>query len=147
MRWRKSEKRPKWFRTVKRHSKAEDKVFRFENLKTSRQHSYKYKGLKTFSFKVKKWREPEPLVDIFMEKDKIVVVAELKGFKRENIRVKAENHRLTLSAKAQGRRFYKSLNLPEAVIPEVAHITYKNGVLEIQLKRAIEEKPINKVAG
>ncbi|MEM0006989.1 MAG: Hsp20/alpha crystallin family protein [Candidatus Bathyarchaeia archaeon] len=147
MRWRKSEKRPKWFRTVKRHGKVEDRVFKLESLKTSRQHSHKYKGLKTFSFKVKKWREPEPLVDVFREKDKIIVVAELKGYKKENIKVKAENQRLILTAKAQGRRFYKSLNLPEAVIPEAARITYKNGVLEIQLKKAPEERPLNKVAG
>ncbi|MBS7636710.1 Hsp20/alpha crystallin family protein [Candidatus Bathyarchaeota archaeon] len=146
MRWRRSEKRPKWFRAVKRRDKVEDKIFKLENLKASKRHSQKYGSLKTFSFKAKKWREPEPLVDVFREKDKIVVVAELKGFKRENIKVQAEKQRLTLTAKAQGRRYYKSLNLPEAVIPEAARITYKNGVLEIQLKKAPEEKPLNKVA-
>jgi len=147
VRWRRSEKRPKWFRTTKRHGKAEDKVFKFENLRASRQHYHKYKGLKTYSFKVKKWREPEPLVDVFREKDQIVVVAELKGFKKENIKIRAEGNQLTLTAKAQGRRFYKSLNLPEAVIPEAARVTYKNGVLEIKLKKALEERPLNKVAG
>jgi HSP20 family molecular chaperone IbpA len=145
VRWRRSEKRPKWFKTSKRLGRAEDKTFRFEDLRFSRQHPHKYKSLKTF--KVKSWKEPEPLVDVFREKDKIVVVAELKGFKRENIKVQAEKQRLTLIAKAQGRRYYKSLNLPDAVIPEAARITYKNGVLEIQLKKALEEKPLNKVAG
>ncbi|MEM3565643.1 MAG: Hsp20/alpha crystallin family protein [Candidatus Bathyarchaeia archaeon] len=146
MRWRRSEKRPKWFRAAKRLVKNEEKVFRFENLRDQRrQLPHKYKGLKTF--KVKKLREPEPLVDVFREKDKIVIVAELKGFKRENIKVQAEKRQLTLMAKAQGRRYYKSLNLPDAVIPEAARITYKNGVLEIQLKKAIEERPLNKVAG
>jgi len=117
----------------------------FENLRVKGRNPHKYKGLK--SFKVKNWKEPEPLVDVFREKDRIVVVAELKGFKRENIKVQAEKQRLTLMAKAQGRRYYKSLNLPDAVIPEAARITYKNGVLEIQLKKALEEKPLNKVAG
>lgn len=143
MRWRRSEKRPKWLRNAKKFSRIEDKVFRFENFRAPKQ--YSHKGLKTF--KVKSWKEPEPLVDVFREKDKIVVVAELKGFKRENIKVQAEKQRLTLTAKTQGRRYYKSLNLPEAVIPEAARITYKNGVLEIQLKKALEEKPLDKVAG
>ena len=145
MRWRKSEKRPKWFRTAKRLGRTEDKFFRFENLRVKGRSPHKYKSLK--SLKVKNWKEPEPLVDVFREKDRIVVVAELKGFKMENIKVQAEKQRLTLVAKAQGRRYYKSLNLPDAVIPEATRITYKNGVLEIQLKKALEEKPLNKVAG
>ncbi|MEM3090847.1 MAG: Hsp20/alpha crystallin family protein [Candidatus Bathyarchaeia archaeon] len=147
MRWRRSEKRPKWFRAAKRLGRTGDNVFRFKDLRSPRrQPPHKYKGLKTF--KVKKWREPEPLVDVFREKDRIIVVAELKGFKRENINVLAEKHRLTLTARAQGRRYSKSLNLPEAVIPKATRITYKNGVLEIQLMKAIEEeKPLKRVAG
>jgi HSP20 family molecular chaperone IbpA len=143
VRWRKSEKRPKWFRTTKRPSRIEDEIFKFENLRVKRRSPHEYKSFKSF----RNWKEPEPLVDVFREKDRIVVVAELKGFKRENIKVQAEKQRLTLVAKAQGRRYYKSLNLPDAVIPEAARITYKNGVLEIQLKKAVEEKPLNKVAG
>ncbi|MEM3616438.1 MAG: Hsp20/alpha crystallin family protein [Candidatus Bathyarchaeia archaeon] len=130
---------------MRKTNRNEATVFKFENLRVSKQHFHRYKSFK--AFKVKKWREPEPLVDVFREKDKIVVVAELKGFNRENIKVQAEKQRLTLTAKVQGRRYYKSLNLPEAVIPEEARITYKNGVLEIQLKKAIAEKPLNKVAG
>lgn len=146
MKWRRSEKRPKWFRTAKRLNRTEEKFLRFDNLKpTRRQHPYKHGSLKIF--KGKSWKEPEPLLDVFREKDKIVVVAELKGFKRENIRVQTEKQRLTLTAKTQGRRYYKSLNLPDAVIPEATRITYKNGVLEIQLKKALETEPVNKVAG
>jgi HSP20 family molecular chaperone IbpA len=146
VKWRRSEKRPKWFRTAKRLNRTEEKFLRFDNLKfTRRQHPYKHGSLKIF--KGKSWKEPEPLLDVFREKDKIVVVAELKGFKRENIRVQTEKQRLTLTAKTQGRRYYKSLNLPDAVIPEATRITYKNGVLEIQLKKALETEPVNKVAG
>jgi HSP20 family molecular chaperone IbpA len=146
VKWRRSEKRPKWFRTAKRLNRTEEKILRLNNLKpTRRQRLHKYGSLKIFNGK--SCKEPEPLVDVFREKGKIVVVAELKGFKRENIKVQTEKQRLTLMAKAQGRRYYKSLNLPDAVIPEAARITYKNGVLEIQLKKAVEEKPLNKVAG
>jgi HSP20 family molecular chaperone IbpA len=45
------------------------------------------------------------------------------------------------------RKYYKSLNLPKRVIPNTIRMTHKNGVLEIRLKKAVEEKTIDKVAG
>jgi HSP20 family molecular chaperone IbpA len=56
------------------------------------------------------------------------------------------NQKLTLSGKAKDRRYYKSLNLPKVVIPNIVHTTYKNGVLEIKLKTATKEQTINKEA-
>lgn len=150
MRWRKSEKRPKWFKTIRRLDEAENrnnlKALRFTEPKTrGRLHHYTYKRPKTPGKSILK--EPEPLLDVFNEEDGITVVAELKGFKRENIKITTEKHQLTLSAKSQGRRYYKRLNLPEIVIPEATFTTYKNGVLEIKLKKAIDEKALSKVAG
>jgi HSP20 family molecular chaperone IbpA len=52
-----------------------------------------------------------------------------------------------LSAKAKDRRYYKSLNLPKVVIPAVTHTTFKNGVLEIKLKKALKERTIKQQAG
>ncbi|MGB9854040.1 MAG: Hsp20/alpha crystallin family protein [Candidatus Bathyarchaeales archaeon] len=150
MKWRRSERRPKWFKIVRKLDEAENerasKTSRIKNLKVSgRPYPYRYRSSKTLKKAV--WKEPEPLVDIFHEKDSVVVVAELKGFKRENIKTHVEKQRLVLSAKAQGRKYYKSLNLPKGVIPETMRITYKNGVLEIRLKKALEEKAVNKLAG
>ncbi|MGB9683947.1 MAG: hypothetical protein C0193_00820 [Candidatus Bathyarchaeota archaeon] len=150
MRWRKSEKRPKWFKAVRRLDEAENrkslKVSRLKNSKTrERLYHYTYKRLKNSGKII--LREPEPLLDVFNEEDGITVVAELKGFKRENIKIHTEKQRLTLSAKTQGRRYYKRLNLPEIVIPEATFTTYKNGVLEIKLKKAVKEKVLNKLAG
>ncbi|MBX5321019.1 MAG: Hsp20/alpha crystallin family protein [Candidatus Bathyarchaeota archaeon] len=150
MRWRKSEKRPKWFKAIRRLDEAENrkslKVSRLKNSKTrERLYHYTYKRLKNSGKII--LREPEPLLDVFNEEDGITVVAELKGFKRENIKIHTEKQRLTLSAKTQGRRYYKRLNLPEIVIPEATFTTYKNGVLEIKLKKAVKEKVLNKLAG
>ena len=55
-----------------------------------------------------------------------------------------KDQKLTLSAKAKDRRYYKSLNLPKVVVPNAVHTTYKNGVLEIKLKKASKERTINK---
>jgi HSP20 family molecular chaperone IbpA len=81
-------------------------------------------------------REPQPLVDLFQEEDSIIVVAEIVGFNKETLKIDVKDQKLTLSAKAKDRRYYKSLNLPKEVIPNIFHTTYKNGVLEIKLRKA-----------
>jgi HSP20 family molecular chaperone IbpA len=95
----------------------------------------------------KNWKEPEPLVDVLQEKDEVIVIAEVAGFNRENLKIQVKNQRLTLSARASDRKYYKSLNLPIGVIPNKIRTVCKNGVLEIRLKKAVEEKTVDSVAG
>jgi HSP20 family molecular chaperone IbpA len=90
-------------------------------------------------------REPEPLVDILEERGRIIVVAEFAGFKEDSLRIDVGNHKLTLCAEALNRRYYKSLNLPKRVIPNTIRTKCKNGVLEIQLKKAVQKKMLDKV--
>lgn len=92
-------------------------------------------------------KEPQPLIDVLEENDEIMVFAEFAGFDKENLRISVKNQRLTLSAKAMERKYHKSLNLPKRVIPDTITTTYKNGVLEIRLKKALEEEVIDKIAG
>jgi HSP20 family molecular chaperone IbpA len=94
-----------------------------------------------------RWREPKPLIDILEGENEVIVVAELAGFSKEDLKVNVKNQRLTLSAKTFERKYHKSLNLPARVIPNTMCTTYKNGVLEIRLKKAVEEGTISKVAG
>ena len=60
----------------------------------------------------------------------------IKGFNRETFKINVKDQKLTLSAKSKDRRYYKSLNLPKVVIPNTVHTKYKNGVLEIRLRKA-----------
>jgi HSP20 family molecular chaperone IbpA len=92
------------------------------------------------------WEEPTPLIDIFQEPNAVLIVAEIAGFNRETLKINIKNQKLTLSAKTKDRRYYKSLNLPKAVIPNAMHTTFKNGVLEIKLKKAETPETINKEA-
>jgi HSP20 family protein len=92
-------------------------------------------------------REPKPLIDILEDDNKISIVAEFVGFDREDLRIDIKEQRLTLSAEALDRKYHKSLNLPRRVIPSTLCTTYKNGVLEIRLKKASTGKTIDKVAG
>jgi HSP20 family protein len=92
-------------------------------------------------------KEPKPLIDILEDDNDICIVAEFAGFKREDLRIDLKEQRLTLSAETLDRKYHKSLNLPGRVIPSTICTTYKNGVLEIRLKKAVNEKVIDKVAG
>jgi len=96
------------------------------------------------SFTGRKFQEPKPLIDIFQEKNFITVVAEITGFNKETLKIHVKDQKITLSAKSKDRRYYKSLNLPKLVIPDVMYTKFKNGVLEIRLKKA--ETAINKEA-
>ncbi len=96
------------------------------------------------SFAKRKFEEPKPLIDIFQENNYITIVAEIVGFNRETLKISVKDQKLTLSAKSKDRRYYKSLNLPTVVIPNAMHTKFKNGVLEIKLKKA--ETSLNKEA-
>ncbi|MCL2173161.1 MAG: Hsp20/alpha crystallin family protein [Candidatus Bathyarchaeota archaeon] len=87
-------------------------------------------------FSKRKFGDPKPLIDIFQESNWITVVAEIAGFNKESFKINVKDQKITLTAKSKERRYYKSLNLPKAVIPSDIHTTFKNGVLEIKLKKA-----------
>ena len=86
------------------------------------------------------------MIDILERTDEIIVVADFAGFNREDLKVRVKGETLTVVAQASERKYRKSLNLPKRVIPSTMRTTYKNGVLEIRLKKA-EEKSIDKIAG
>ena len=142
--WRRSKKLLKWLDLpVPRKPSKSLRV-----IETSRRnrnvHPQKYRYS---SFDRKKWKAPKPLIDIFQESSWVTIVAEIAGFNRETLKIDVKDQKLTLSAKAKDRRFYKSLNLPKVVIPNVMHTTCKNGVLEIKLRKAVKEETIKKQVG
>ncbi len=83
-----------------------------------------------------KRQDPMPLIDIFQDNNNITIIAEIAGFNREAFKINVKDQKITLSAKSKERRYYKSLNLPKVVIPDETHTKFKNGVLEIKLKKA-----------
>jgi len=137
--WRRSIKNRKWLdlgdddidKTVKGKSKM-----RIETIKPvkSARSSQSFRVPKNFS--KRKFGNPKPLIDIFQENNWITIVAEIAGFNKESFKINVKDQKITLSAKSKERRYYKSLNLPKVVIPNDIHTTFKNGVLEIKLKKA-----------
>ena len=148
--WRRKKKDSKRFSFFKAFSKPKEKedthVFRFKTSWTKRK-TYAEKKTTLKMYKPERKSEPKPLIDVLEDDDEIIVVAEFAGFDKENIRTNVKNQRLTLSAHTSDRKYHKSLNLPRRVIPATIRTAYKNGVLEIRLKKADEKKAIRNVAG
>src|SRR4030066_731815 len=135
--WRRSRRHLKW--VDPKNLETHPKTLRIEKLKASRS-VYPQKRHVFRSYQKGKWKAPKPLIDIFQEQSWITIVAEIVGFNKETMKINVKDQKITLSAKAKDRRYYKSLNLPKVVIPNVMHTTYKNGVLEKKLKKAIKEQ-------
>jgi len=150
VKWRRSKKRSKWCKVIRNTGRVRSaqnlrQFWTEKSFVRRKPYPYKYRFPK-LDWK-KKLREPEPLIDIIEEADNIRVVAEFAGFTTRNLKVQAKEQKLILSAENSERKYYKSLNLPKRVIPKALRTTYKNGVLEILLKKSVEEKAMNRIAG
>jgi HSP20 family protein len=77
----------------------------------------------------------EPIVDVFDEKDHILVIVELPGVSEENIKINLEGDILKLSAENKERKYAKEVLLPSKVKKESMKSSYKNGMLELKLAK------------
>ncbi len=78
--------------------------------------------------------EQEPLVDVFDEGELILVVAELPGVDKADIQIEVQDDILSLSTTGE-RRYVKELLLPSLVDADTMEITYRNGILEVRLRK------------
>ncbi len=77
----------------------------------------------------------EPLIDVFDEGDEIVIAAELPGAKEDEIQVEVKSDVLALSSSGE-RRYAKEVLLPSPVDGASMRRSFKNGLLELRLKKA-----------
>ena len=98
-----------------------------------------------------------PSVDIFENKDQIVLEAELPGMKPEDVNISIENNILTLQGERRFEKkdesdnfhrversygsFTRSFTLPSTVSSENANAEFENGVLRLTLAKREEAKP------
>jgi len=97
-----------------------------------------------------------PSVDIYENKDQIVLEAELPGMNREDFDLSLENNVLTLRGERRFEKkdesdnyhrversygsFTRSFTLPQTISPENVTAEYKNGVLRVLLQKREEIK-------
>ncbi|MFC2154449.1 archaeal heat shock protein Hsp20 [Candidatus Altiarchaeota archaeon] len=82
----------------------------------------------------------EPLTDLIEGDDEVTVIAELPGIEKEEIDLEIDEESVAIKVDTEQRKYNKELALPCPVNPESSKASYKNGVLEIKLKRQ-EPKP------
>ena len=85
--------------------------------------------------------EREPLVDVIEEKESVVVIAELPGVEKEDIKLNATEEMLSIKVDTPQRKYSKRIQLPAKIKPETAKASYKNGVLEVRLERKVPKAP------
>ncbi len=78
----------------------------------------------------------EPLIDVFEEKDQVVVIAEMPGVAEGDITIALKGMTLTIEAAEGGKKKYlKEMELPAAVEATPASRSYKNGVMELRFNK------------
>jgi len=85
--------------------------------------------------------EIEPLVDVIEEDDIVKVIAEVPGVEKEDINIEAEAYEVTLKVDTPKRKYHKIIKLPAEVRTDGTQASYKNGILEITLKKIEKRKP------
>lgn len=79
--------------------------------------------------------EREPLTDVFDEKKEIVIMAEMPGVSKDDIKIDLKGDILEISTKDGGRNYRKEILLSEKVKSENMTSIFNNGILEIRIKK------------
>lgn len=79
--------------------------------------------------------EREPLIEVMEQDGAIIIVAELPGVQKEDIKVIITETRVTIRVDTRRRKYFKTIDLPIPCKREVIQFTYANGILEIHLPK------------
>jgi len=80
-------------------------------------------------------KEREPITDIFDEEDEVIVMAEMPGINADDIKLDLKEDILDISAQNEDRQYHKEVLLPAKIKAETLKSSYKNGILEIKMKK------------
>jgi HSP20 family protein len=98
-----------------------------------------------------------PALDVFEDKDTVVVKAEVPGMKKEDIEISLHDGSLSISGERKGERnsedaevyraerffgrFQRTVMLPSPVNADKVKAQYKDGILTVTLPKTEEAKP------
>ncbi len=74
----------------------------------------------------------EPVVDLFEEKDHLLIVAEMPGIGAGDVRLEVKDDVLTITAAKGDKKYRKEVLLPGNYPKEKMGLSCNNGVLEIK---------------
>ncbi len=78
----------------------------------------------------------EPIVDVFDEKDHILIIAELPGVDENSIKLELKKDMLLLEAESKDRKYTKEILLLAPIEFESREMNFKNGILEVKFRKA-----------
>ncbi len=97
-----------------------------------------------------------PAIEVYEEKDDVVVKAELPGLKKENLEVNISDHLLTIKGERKKEEevkekgyyysehsygsFTRTIEIPKDIQHDKIWATFKDGVLEVRLPKTEEAK-------
>jgi len=99
----------------------------------------------------------KPVTDIYESEEGVVIKTELPGIRKENVSVEVRDNILTLKGKRSADKeisdgkyyrkercfgtFHRTFTMRDTVNPDKIKAAFKDGVLEILIPKAEEEKP------
>lgn len=83
----------------------------------------------------------EPITDLIEHADHITLTAELPGVEKDDVQVYATEDKLTLKVDTAARKYYKEIALPAPVQPDSTEATFKNGVLDVSIRKQERSPP------
>jgi HSP20 family protein len=81
------------------------------------------------------------LTDIIEGDDDVAVTVEIPGVEKNDIDLNITRDILEIKVDTHQRKYHKKLELPCDVIPKTTKATYKNGILDIVIKRKEKKRP------
>lgn len=84
--------------------------------------------------------ERKPVTDVIEGDNDIFITVEIPGVEKDEINLNIKNLTLDINVDSPNRKYQNSIELPCSVIPDKTKATYKNGVLDIILKRKEKKK-------
>jgi len=79
---------------------------------------------------------PDPAPEVVVDASWIYITLELRGASQETLEITTTQDRLAVHAlDAEGRVFHREVELPQPVEPDAANVTYRNGVVDVTLRR------------
>ena len=85
--------------------------------------------------------EREPLTDIIEGDNDVAVTVEIPGVEKEDVDLNVTRDRLEIKVDNPKRKYHKTLPLPCDVKPKTTKATYKNGILDVVIKRKEKKQP------
>jgi HSP20 family protein len=105
------------------HGRHELKVEPFGNIRSRQTDDNEVKDIR------------EPLLDIYEEEDHVLVLVEIPGISKKDVKLELNGNRLTLNAQRREKGYWKDITLPGKFSPEKMHWECTNGILKIRLDR------------